>query len=159
MANWPVNSYPAPFSDAKLSAAEAADVERRDVAILVLLFVVTLGLYWFYLAYHWAKEINGLLGRAKYQPVVVLLVSIVTCGLAGLVFEVLFALDAAQATKSRGITSRNEQLATWVIVCNCVGLAVSLIPFGVIVGFPLMVLASVLVQVELNRLADHYARA
>lgn len=43
----------------------------------------------------------------------------------------------------------------WVIVCNCVAMAVALIPFvGLIIAMPLGILASALVQVELNRLAE-----
>jgi hypothetical protein len=75
------NPYEPPLRQPKLTAAEAADVKYRDVALFVLLNVVTLGIYWFYLAYQWAKEINGLHNRVKYQPVIVLLVSILTCGL------------------------------------------------------------------------------
>ncbi len=99
-------------------------------------------------------HVNGLHGRVKYQPAVVLLVSILTCGLAGLIFEILYAFDVAESTASHGIRGRMTQLGTWVIVCNAAALVTSLIPGGVLVGFPLGILASVFVQVELNRLAE-----
>jgi hypothetical protein len=151
------NPYQPPLIAVKLTSGEAADVRYRNIGVVVLLLIVTLGLYSFYLAYQWAKEINGLAGRVKYSPGIVLLLSIVTCGMGGLVFECLFASDIAEATQSRAIAGRMEQLATWVIACNCIAVVVSLIPFGVIVGMPLGILASALVQVELNKLADHYA--
>jgi hypothetical protein len=160
MSNPAINPYQAPLVEpmSKLTAAEAADIKRRDIAVFVLLNVVTLGIYWFYVVYQWSKEINGLTGRVKYPPVVVLLVSILTCGLAGIVFECLFAFDVAEAARSRGIADRMEQMPTWVIVCNCAAMGTALIPFvGVLIALPLGILASALVQVELNRLADAYA--
>ncbi len=154
MSSPAINPYQPPLSASKLTQAEAADVQRRDIGLFVLLCIVTLGLYWFYLGYHWAKELNGLAGRVKYQPLVFLLVNIFTCGLAGMVFECLFAFDIAEHTKADGIKGRMENLAGWVIGLNCTAVVVSLIPFGLILGLPLGTLASVLVQVELNNLAD-----
>ena len=150
------NPYQPPLAPSKLTDADAAAIKRRDIAVFVLLCVVTLGIYWFYVSYHWSKEINGLAGRVKYQPLVVLLVNIFTCGLAGLVFESLFAFDVAEQTKARGIKDRFDQLPTWVIVCNSVAVVTALIPFGFVLAIPLGTLASVLVQIELNKLAERY---
>ena len=159
MSDTSPNPYKPPRLEAKLTASEAVIVKHRDISIFVLLCVVTLGIYWFYLAYHWAKEVNGLYSRVKYQPVVVLLVSIATCGIVGVVFECLYAFDIAQISKSRGVAGRLEHLATWVVTCNCVAMVVSFIPYGVVVGFLLGTLASVLLQVELNKLADMYSKS
>ena len=156
MSSPAINTYQPPLVAAKLTPQEAADIQRRDIATLVLLFVVTLGFYWFYLAYQWTKELNGLAGRVKYQPTVFLIANLVSCGLAGLVFECLYAFDIAEHAKAHGIKDRLEQLPTWVISINCVAMVVSIIPFGVIVGLPLGILASVLVQMELNKLADRH---
>ncbi len=133
--------------------AQASDVEHRDIAIIVLLMIVTLGIYWFYLCYVWAKEINGLAGRVKYQPWAVLLVNIVTCGLAGLVLECLFAFDIAQESGARGVRQRMENLGVCVIICNCAAPLLSVTMCGVVIAMPLGILASALVQVELNKLA------
>jgi hypothetical protein len=158
-----MNPYEAPLHlvksmEGKLTDAEACDVKRRDIAVLVLLMVVTLGFYWFYLAYQWSKEVNGLMGRVKYQPVVVLIANIATCGLAGMIFESLFAFDLVEVTKSRGVKDRLDSLSTWVLVCNCAAFVIALIPFGILVALPLGTLASVLVQVELNKLAEQPRR-
>lgn len=152
------NPYQPSLAPPKLTGAEAAEIKHRDIAVFVLLCVVTLGLYWFYISYHWSKEVNGLVGRVKYQPLVVLLVNIVTCGLAGMVFESLFAFDVAEQTKARGVKDRFEQMPTWVLSCNVAAVITALIPFGFVVAIPLGTLASVLVQIELNKLADGYAR-
>lgn len=157
MSDFSTKPYPPSIAEPKLPTASAANPRRRDIALFVLLNVVTLGLYWFYVAFRWAKELNGLHGRAKYSPWLVLVTSILTCGIIGLVFECLYAFDLQEATRSRGIQDRNDQLPTWVIVCNCVAFVVAVIPFGVGVALPLGILASVLVQVELNKIVDAVA--
>lgn len=157
MSSPAINPYQPPLVQSKLTQAEAADVQRRDIGLLVLLCIVTLGLYWFYLGYQWSKELNGLAGREKYQPVIFLLVNILTCGLAGMVFECIFAFDIAEHTGRLGVKNRWEQLGAWVIGINVAALILCLIPFGVIVALPLGTLASALVQVELNKLADRHA--
>jgi hypothetical protein len=153
----PLESLHAPPAPPKLTDKEAADVIRRDIATFVLLNIVTLGIYWFYVVYRWSKEVNGLVGTVKYQPMMVLLVSILTCGIGGFVFECLMAFDVAETCKSRGVPSRLAHMPQWVIGCNVASLIACIIPFGVIVGLPLGLLASVLLQVELNKLADGYA--
>lgn len=150
------NPYEPPQSQAKMTGAEAADVKHRDIAVFVLLNVMTCGIYWFYVSYQWAKELNGLQGRPKYQPGIVLLACILSCGLAGLVFECLFAFDIVEATRARAVANRNEQLGTWVITLNSIAMVASLIPFLLVIGFPLGIWASALMQVELNKLADRY---
>jgi hypothetical protein len=157
MSSPAVNPYQPPLVATKLTPAEAADIKHRDIATLILLFVVTLGFYWFYLGYQWAKELNGLSGRVKYQPNVFLIVNLVSCGLAGIVFECLYAFDVAEHAKAHGIKDRLEPLPSWVISINCAAMIASLIPLGVIIGLPLGILASVLVQVEMNKLAERYA--
>ena len=151
-----LDAYQSPRAEPKLTASQASDIKHRDIAIFVLLNFVTLGFYWLYLCYCWAKEVNGLHGRVKYQPWAVLLVSIVTCGIAGLVFEILFAFDIRQAIESRGIAGRMEQLPTWVIALNVVAMIASATTVGLLIGMPLGVLASALVQIELNKLAGIY---
>lgn len=95
--------YVPPLAEGKLTAGDAAEIKRREIGVFVALNIVTLGIYWFYVVYQWTKEVNGLAGRVKYSPMVVLLVSIFTCGLAGLVFECLFAFDVAEEGQRRGV--------------------------------------------------------
>jgi hypothetical protein len=132
---------------------EIQDVQQRSLGLVALLLVVTLGIYWFYLGYQWSKEMNGLAGRVKYPPVLLLVINIVTLGLAGLAYECIWAYDIAQAAQSRGVPGHSQGLPLWVIVLNAVGLLLSLTGIGVVLGFPMGVAASLLVQAELNKLA------
>ena len=60
----------------------------------------------------------------------------------------------AEATRARGIPGRIEGLPIWIVVANVAAIVLCLLPMGCFAGFPLGVLATVLVQAELNRLAD-----
>lgn len=153
-----INPYQPPLVAGKLASSEAADVERRDIGVFIVLCIVTLGLYWFYVGYQWSREINGLAGRVKYQPAVFLLVNLLTCGMAGVVFECVFAYDIAEHTLARGIKDRFDALPTWVIVLNSLAFILSLTGIGIVLAFPLGLWASVLVQLEMNKLADRYIR-
>jgi hypothetical protein len=138
----------------KLSTAEAADVQYRSLPLVAVLSTVTLGLYSVYLCYQWAREINGLEGRVKHQPGVVVLVSVVTLCIAALVYECLFAYDAAAAARERGIDRERSDLPMWVVITNALGFAVCILPFGFLIGIPLGIAATVLVQAQFNRLAS-----
>ena len=70
------DAYPIPPAELKSTPNQVRDIKHRDIAVFVLLNFVTLGIYWFYLCYCWAKEVNALQGRVKYQPWLVLLVSV-----------------------------------------------------------------------------------
>ena len=120
----------------KLTSADAADVRHRDIGLFVLLNIVTCGLYTFYILYEWSREVNGLVDRAKYPPLVTLLVNLATCGVGGLVYEILFAEEIAAATAARGIADRHPQLQAWVIGLNVAAFAISMIPFGVFIDIP-----------------------
>lgn len=133
---------------------EASPVRYRDISLVILLMVVTVGFYWFYLCYQWAKELNALEGREKYPPVLVLAVNIITCGMAGLVYECLFAFDLVHAAQRFGIARRNPQLGNWVMGLNIGAIGGSLIPFGFLVGVVLGTVASCLLQHELNQFAS-----
>jgi hypothetical protein len=152
------NPYQPSMVASKLSSSDATDVQHRDIGVFILLCIVTLGLYWFYIGYQWSREINGLAGRVKYQPAVFLLVNLLTCGMAGVVFECIFAYDIAEHTLARGIKDRSDSLPTWVLVLNSLAFILSLTGVGIVVAFPLGLWASVLVQLEMNKLADRYAR-
>jgi hypothetical protein len=144
----------------KPTASEACEVSHREVGMLILLMVVTLGFYSLYLLYQWAKEINGLEGYVKHQPWLVLLLSIISCGIAAIIYECLFAVDLAKATAERGIATRRENIVTLVIVLNSVAFATSLIPLvGIIFGAALGTAATAYLQVEMNKLAAHFEAA
>ena len=146
------NPYQPPH-EGKLTSGDACDIQVRDPAIVVLLMVVTCGLYAIYLQYQWAREVNGLEGLVRYPPVITLVLNIVTLGLSGLVFEAIWAYDLARQAQRRGVANRMESLPTWVIVLNCVGTVLCLSVVGIVIGLPMGIAASVLIQNELNKLA------
>ena len=147
------NPYQPPLSEPKLTSADAADVQVRSLPLVAVLSLVTLGIYSLYLIYQWAREINGLEGRVKHNPTVVLLVSIFTLCLGAMVYECVFAFDAAEAGRRRGLAAQLGSLPTWVIAANGLAFVISLIPFALIIAIPLGVAATVLVQSGFNRLA------
>lgn len=129
-------------------------VAYRSLVGVTLLTLVTLCCYLFYLSYRWAQEINGLLRSERYNPTVVLLVSVFTLGIGGIVYECLFARDLEQAAQAQGLTGRFPRLAVTVLTLNVAGLAALLIPFaGPFLALALGIGATLLVQHELNKFA------
>jgi hypothetical protein len=137
----------------KLGPGDVSDIQRRNLPLLAVLLVVTLGFYWFYLGYQWSKEVNGIVGRVKYPPIPFLIINIVTLGLAGLIYECLWAYDIAFAAQAHAVPGQTANLPVWIIGLNSVGMLLSLTVIGVFVGFPLGVCASIMIQSELNKLA------
>ena len=128
-------------------------VVRRDLFTLTLLLTVTLGLYSFYLVYLWAKDLGQLKGSDQ-SPGTVLLLSILTLGLAALVYEFMFASEAAALEQRRSPKQAPSSLPNWVLILNCTSvlcsLTVVLLPLALILGIS----ATVLVQLQFNRLLD-----
>lgn len=129
-------------------------VVYRSLLAVTLLTLVTCGCYWFYLAFCWAKDMNGVLKCQRYDPTLVLVLSICTLGMGGIVYECLFARDLERACEEAGLPERDSRLSTWVITLNVAAMATSLVPFvGIVVALPLGIWATLLVQHEFNKLA------
>ena len=128
-------------------------VERRDLVTQALLLTVTLSLYSFYLVYQWAKELGQLTGKER-NPGTVLLLSILTLGIAALVYEYVFASEVATLEQQRFPKQVPSSLPNWILILNCASvlcsLTVVLLPLALILGIS----ASVLVQMQFNRLLD-----
>jgi hypothetical protein len=137
----------------------ADDVKYRDPTVVAVLNLVTLGIYWFYLVYVWSDETNRLLGRYKYPPGLMLLISILTCGLAGCVVECLIAADLGGEAAERQCWPPNQNLLAWVITLNISAfIAAAVLPLvGLFVSIPLGVAATVMVQIELNKFSRRNA--
>ena len=128
-------------------------VERRDLGTISLLLVVTLSLYGFYLVYRWAKDLGQLTGKDR-SPGTVLLISILTLGIAPLVYEYVFAAEAAALEQRRFPKRAPSSLPNWILILNCATLlcclTVVLCPLALVLG----ITASVLVQLQFNRVID-----
>jgi len=125
-------------------------VERRDLATTTLLLVVTLSLHAFYLVYQWAKDLSLLTGKDR-SPGTVLLISILTLGIAPLVYEYVFAAEAAALEQQRFPKRVPSSLPNWILILNCATLlcclTVVLCPLAIVLG----ITANVLVQLQFNR--------
>jgi hypothetical protein len=146
-----------PVGNVAASSAQAA-VAYRSLLGVTLLTLVTCCCYWFYLAYRWAQEMNRLLVRERYDPTLVLVISICTLGIGGIVYECLFARDLEQLSEAQGLPNRSRNLFTTVLALNVTAGAVCLIPIvGPFIGVPLGMWATLLVQHELNKFAVRVA--
>ncbi len=130
---------------------DAKPVIQRNPWVVGLLSFFTVSIYNFYLLFSWAKEINHLYGRPRHSPVVVLLVSILTLGIGACVFECVFAVDLGKLSGQHKVEMSFGSFSSVVIALNVSAVVLCLIPFGVILGFPVGVAATVLIQRELNR--------
>ena len=62
-------------------------MQRRDPAMVIVLMIVTCGIYAFYHAYTTTYELMRLTGRNDLNPGTELLLNIITCGLFGMFIE------------------------------------------------------------------------
>ena len=66
---------------------EANPIKHENPALLVILILVTCGIYYFILLYRWIKAINDASDKPIIDPTVGVILSIVTCGIAAIYFE------------------------------------------------------------------------
>jgi hypothetical protein len=109
---------------------------RIDVAVGLILSIVTCGLYNIYWNYRQMRAMNALLGREEYEFVKWLVLSIVTCGLYHVYYEYKMGSDLQTWLDQNGVVVSPN--------LGVVGLALS------IVG--LTVIADAVYQHELNKL-------
>jgi heme O synthase-like polyprenyltransferase len=118
-----------------------------------VLSVVTLTIYNFYLVYRWAQELNAISGRQRHNPVVVLVISIVTLGIGISVFECFFARDLEAQLEEAQLRPVMHGYATVVIALNVAAIVLTLSVYGSALGYALGVAATILLQLGFNRLA------
>ncbi len=136
-------------------------IKKRDLGILVLLFVVTLGLYGFYLIPDLGRSVNFALNKRKYSFAVVLILGILTLGIALSVYEILYAYDLERHGRQSGFAERVGSMGSYVLILNILSWIVAFMSGGVafIVSAFLGTWATWLVQKELNLLADQQEAA
>jgi hypothetical protein len=120
---------------------------RRNLLAVLILLAATLSLYFFWLIYRWCTEVNGLLGRRKYRPLVLLLVSLLTLGGAGLVVQCFLALDLERLGRERGTARRLPGLTA---ILAALGLA------NLVLNAPPVLEALRLAPPLVHRLAERY---
>jgi hypothetical protein len=134
-------------------------IKVRSAVLVGVLSTLTLGLYNVYLMWAWTREVNGLVREERYNPTLVLLAGVATCGLSGCVFEMLFARDLEMQAHAAGRELLMKSFGTVILVLNVAGLMLDLTVVGALVGFPLGVAASVLMQRELNEWSRRFTTA
>lgn len=109
---------------------------RVEIALGIILSLVTCGLYNIYWNYKQFEAMNKLLGREEFKFVPWLLLSIVTCGLYHIYYEYKMGAELYGWLKSQGIDA-NPNLPV-------IGLVLSI--------FGLTIVADAVYQHELNKL-------
>lgn len=117
-------------------------MQKRDTALVIVLMLLTCGLYCLYHAYVTTEEVKHLTGRQEINPGMELVINLITCGLFGLFIEYrnMQLIDQWYASHNMA----HEEKA------NMVGL-MNLLTF--VVGVTWLV-ATFIYQDELNRAID-----
>lgn len=133
------------------TANDAAPVAHRNLWLVGTLSLLSAGLYNIYLLFVWAREINGLAANRRYSPKVVITLMILTLGLAGTVFECFYAIDLQKLSEADGLEATN--LPPIIIALNVSALVLCLLGPLALIGIPLGVAATVILQRRLNLFA------
>ncbi len=137
-----------------MDSSQSTPVRYRNLWVVGLLSGITGGLYNIYLAFRWAAEINALAGTRKVNPSVVLLVSALSLGLGVLVFECVFARDLESIAEGHGEVTLITSFSTVIIALNVSAVLLMLSGVGIVLGLPLGIAATVLIQRQFNALSD-----
>ena len=96
---------------------------RIDVAMGIILSVITCALYNIYWNYRQMRAMNALLGREEYDFVKWLILTIVTCGIYHVYYEYRMGSDLQNwLTQNGRVVSQNLPLVG--LLLSCVGLTV-----------------------------------
>ena len=139
----------------KSPSADAKATEYRSIPIVALLSVATLLVgYQIYLCYQWARELNSLSQGKRHSPQLVLSLSVLTLGVAAVVYECIFAYEVEGYFRERNRPDALPHFALWVATLNAIAFLCGITGIGIIVAIPCGVAATCLVQAELNKLAS-----
>ena len=82
------------------SLVEQTDFTYESSIKIGLLYVVTLGIYGFFLLYKWIKAINSVSKKDLIDPAVAIVISIVTLGAGAIYFDYQIVVRAEKLAKS-----------------------------------------------------------
>lgn len=105
---------------------------RRDLLMMLILTVITGGLYYFYWAYKTSKEMDEFTGERGIPPIIHLILLICTVSLWGYVWDILTAQKIERMQRMVGIPARNQ--AGLYIVLDFLG-AGPIYGIGIVVPF------------------------
>ncbi len=132
------------------------EIKRRDLGMVVLLMVVTLGIYGFYLIPKLGLGVNQLIKKDEYKFNQVLLVGIFTLGIGLVVFEILYAYSLEKEPGYTGNRWSNRNIGGYVLVLNILAVVLALASggFGLVISFALGCWATWLIQDQVNKYAE-----
>jgi hypothetical protein len=114
-----------------------ANIKRRDIAVAVVLSIVTCGIYAIIWLYNVITDMNTALPRPDDKdPVTVILLTIVTCGIYGLIWVYHAGEKVDQIRQMNGEAPSNSSVL--YLVLGLVGLSI---------------VSTCLIQTELNKIA------
>lgn len=140
----------------KLVVSNSHTIEKRDLGKIVIFSTVTLGIYGILLIAKWTDDVNFLLGKQKHEKIVIVVVSVVTIGIALTVWEIIFAYDIQNYTEKIRLKERSKNLGGTVLGLTLFAYALAFASGGLafILSMAFGICASCLVQKELNIIAD-----
>lgn len=121
-----------------MSETRLSSEHRIEIAVGIILSLVTCGLYNIYWNYRQFLAMNELLGREEFRFVPWLLLSLVTCGLFHIYYEYKMGAELYGWLKSHGVDANPN--------IPIIGLVLSI--------FGLTIVADAVYQHELNKLAS-----
>lgn len=129
----------------------------RSVAKVVVLTALTFGFYQLFLTSRWSREVNAVLGRRKYRPARMVLLHIITLGLASYVLEIMWANDLQKSGERLRLSGRYTTLRAAVVVLIGVSLLADVFHNGILnatLGPAAALFVLALLQHELNKFAS-----
>jgi hypothetical protein len=82
-------------------------VQRRDIALCIVLSIVTCGIYGIYWFICLANDINTVSGAQDTDGILVFLLTLITCGIYGLYWAYQCGEKIDRVKQSRGIPASN----------------------------------------------------
>ncbi|HOD74690.1 MAG TPA: DUF4234 domain-containing protein [Syntrophorhabdaceae bacterium] len=92
-----------------------------NIALDVILSVITCGIYWFFWQARQMRAINHLLGQERYSFWLWFFLTLITCGLYNIYYEYYMAQGIVEAQDSRGYL-RSKDLPVLSLILTIIGL-------------------------------------
>lgn len=129
------------------------ELKHRDLGMVVLLMVVTLGIYGFYLIPKLGLSVNQLIKKEEYKFNQVLLVGIFTLGIGLIVFEILYAYSLEKESSYTREKWSNRNIGGYVLALNILAVVLAFVSGGLafVISFALGCWATWLIQNQVNK--------
>ena len=113
-------------------------IRNRSIPMIIILSIVTCGIYYLIWLYQTESELNNTLGDTKDSPGLELLLVIVTCGLYSIYWFYKYCKKTAELSERMQVLPADDNSLPCLLLC--------IFGFGVI--------SMAILQYQINRLAD-----